>query len=394
MVQEKEKVLKEQGTEQKPVTPPAENKEAEKKDTIVLTAVKRVDEPKAEGKDAPKAEPTEKAEAKAEPKVEPKAEPAAQEEKNGKPVCTQRVATATYTDAQALAFLRKKIYQYSEIDENFLKKIAVDSAFKTELKYISVVQCSTEATYAWTTKKGGETYDHTDKKKLAKDFCDDVEELKPFDFAGARWVELDKVKEDGALLAGKTYSLNKAKKDFNAVVKQASPDKSAKIEKKNERYETLYLPVLKASCDFEGETYLGYVNLVNGECICEYKVSQRLQTAVEDAMRKAKGAKIAQVQSILFLALLFVMSMGKAIYHGMKAFNFPVFWVGCAMAGCIVLPALGVVYTKKFKVEKMKEKGVHTGKLPVAKGAKLWVALSWLISFVAVVVFFFGVVVK
>lgn len=371
---------------------------AEKEETEPVQETEKKEEPKAEEKPAEEPAPTaetasttEKAEEKPQENVE-KTEKVEKVEPTPV-VCAYKTAIATYTDAQAINFLRKKIYGYQEIDEEFLKKVAEDGAFKTEMKYISVVRCSSDTTYSWKTGKGEDTHEHKEMKTLSKEFCDDVVELNPFDFGTAKTIDLEKPREDEKMLARKTYSLSKAKKDFNAVIKQAIPNKKAKYQKTNERYETVYVPVLKTSCVFEGETYLGYVNLLNGACVSEYKVSQRLQDAITSTMGKAKSTKGALIHSLVFLLLLCVMSLGKAFYEGMSALNTPVLWTGVIMGAAALVPALCLGGVAKYKPDKMKETAVHTGKMPTAKAAKWLVLLSWLICAAAVVVFFLETVI-
>ena len=308
------------------------------------------------------------------------------------PVYAYKTAIAMYTDAQALNFLRKKIYGYQELDEHFLKRVAEDGAFTTEMKYISVVRCDSDTVYTWKTGSKEDLHEHNESKHLTKEFCEDVAELNPFDFGMAKTIDLEKPREDDKMLAKKSYSLSKAKKDFNAVIKGASPHKKAKFIKVNERYETIYIPVLKTSCVFEGETYLGYVNLINGACISEYKVSERLQNAVNTTMGKVKAAKSALLHSLAFLALLCIMSLGKSFYHVDKL-NLPVLWTGVIIGALMLVPILSLGFTSKYNSEKMKETSVQTGKLPAAKRTKLLAILSWLVCLAAVIVFFFKTVI-
>lgn len=308
------------------------------------------------------------------------------------PVYAYKTAIAMYTDAQALNFLRKKIYGYQELDEHFLKRVAEDGAFTTEMKYISVVRCDSDTVYTWKTGSKEDLHEHNESKHLTKEFCEDVAELNPFDFGMAKTIDLEKPREDDKMLAKKSYSLSKAKKDFNTVIKEASPHKKAKFIKVNERYETIYIPVLKTSCVFEGETYLGYVNLINGACISEYKVSERLQNAVNTTMGKVKAAKSALLHSLAFLALLCIMSLGKAFYHVDKL-DLPVLWTGVIIGALMLVPILSLGFTSKYNPEKMKESSVQTGKLPAAKRTKLFAILSWLVCLAAVIVFFFKTVI-
>lgn len=351
-----------------------------------------------EKKDTPTEEPVaeEKTENKTENKTEEKPQETAVEQpvetpvkiESTPPVYAYKTAIAMYTDAQALNFLRKKIYGYQEIDEHFLKRVAEDGAFTTEMKYISVVRCDSDTVYTWKTGSKEDLHEHNESKHLSKEFCEDVVELNPFDFGMAKTIDLEKPREDDKMLAKKSYSLPKAKKDFNVVIKGASPHKKAKFIKVNERYETMYIPVLKTSCVFEGETYLGYVNLINGACISEYKVSERLQNAVNATMGKVKAAKSALLHSLVFLALLCVMSLGKVFYHGLTKLTMPVLWTGVVMGVLMLVPIFSLGFTSKYKPEKMKEASVQTGKLPAAKRTKLLAILSWLVCLAAVIVFF------
>ena len=390
--------------------PTDEEKQAteEATEAEVIEATETTEEAPAEAP-APTTEETEKTEGKPEETAEEKPEEKAEEKPQAQPEtqaegvekktpipmeCVYRTALATYTDAQALNFLRKKIYGYQEIDEDFLKKVAEDGAFKTEMKYISIVRCNSNVHYTWeTATKDGEKHAHKEEKTLSKDFCDDVVELNPFDLGAAKTIDLDNPREDEKMLAKKSYSLAKAKKDFNAVIKQASPNKAAKFEKITERYETIYVPVLKTSCVFEGETYLGYVNLLNGACVSEYRVSARLQDAVNTAMGKAKSAKGALIHSLVFLLLLCIMSLGKAFYNGISSLNVPVLWTGVIMGAAAIVPILCLGVASKYKPDQMKEGAVQTGKMPTAKGAKWLVLLNWVICAAAVVVFFLKAVV-
>ena len=347
-----------------------------------------------EKKDTPTEEPAleEKTENKTEEKPQEKAVETPVKIESTPPVYAYKTAIATYTDAQALNFLRKKIYGYQELDEHFLKRVAEDGAFTTEMKYISVVRCDSDTVYTWKTGSKEDLHEHNESKHLSKDFCEDVVELNPFDFATAKTIDLEKPREDDKMLAKKSYSIPKAKKDFNTVIKGASPHKKAKFIKVNERYETIYIPVLKTSCVFEGETYLGYVNLINGACISEYKVSERLQNAVNTTMGKVKAAKSALLHSLAFLALLCIMSLGKAFYHVDKL-DLPVLWTGVIIGALMLVPILSLGFTSKYNPEKMKESSVQTGKLPAAKRTKLLAILSWLVCLAAVVVFFFKTVI-
>ena len=105
----------EQPTAEAPAT---EEAPVEQGEEPALTAEKSEEKTEEQPEPTPEQVPEEQAQEKTEEKTE-KAEPTPM-------VCLYKTAIANYTDAQALNFLRKKIYGYQEIDEEFLKKVAED----------------------------------------------------------------------------------------------------------------------------------------------------------------------------------------------------------------------------------------------------------------------------
>lgn len=302
--------------------------------------------------------------------------------------CAYQEATAVYTPEQALECLRKKLLQYQEIDEGYLHTVQNGDAITGEMKYLSMIRCSADVRYDWATVKNKERYDHSEDKALARDFHEHAGVLSEFDLRETALKKLSEEKRETELLFGKKLSVSRAKKDFHTAIKAAMPNPKAKITRKNESYERIYVPVWKASFSFEGETYCGYVNLLSGACVAEYKISERLQNTVERTMGKVKEGKRSLWNSFVFLCLLCVMSLAKGVYHGAEKLNSSALWMSLVMAVCALVPIGGLVRVKGYKRERMQETAVHTGKMPAAKLVKWLVYASWLVCAVAIVLFF------
>ena len=75
-----------------------------------------------------------------------------------------------YVETQALNLLRRKIFQYKEIDAKFLKKVEEENAFKMERTYIPVVRATANVRYLWKTKGEGEVLTHSEIKKTDRLF--------------------------------------------------------------------------------------------------------------------------------------------------------------------------------------------------------------------------------
>ena len=296
-----------------------------------------------------------------------------------------------YQEEQALNLLRKKIFQYKEIDHNFLKKIEEPNAFKTEKIYLPIAQVTANVRYTWTTKAEQETIAHSDVQRVTKLFSNGVKTLDATNVltGGATPV---KMKEETALYEKKKYKFSKAVGEFNAAIKKTKPNKNAKVETCAEKYELIYVPVLKVSCAFEGETYVGYVNLINGACTSQYKTSEKLNTAADKAMATVKTARLQTASSLLFAFALFVMSFFKSWLPDWKWD--PKYGLYSIIIGCLtVVPVLVLVWLATFKKEKMKEKAVATGKMPDSTLAWIAMIVGWVACIAAIVAFFFKIVI-
>lgn len=312
-------------------------------------------------------------------------------EKKLKAFAAYKQVKEEYQEEQALNLLRKKIFQYKEIDQKFLKKIEENSAFKTEKIYLPIAQVEANVRYTWSTKVDKEKIEHTDVKKVMKLFSNGVESLDAVNVltGGATTV---KMKEDAALFEKNKYKFSTAAKEFKNAVKKEKPVKNAKVETCAEVYELIYVPVLKATCVFEGETYVGYINLVNGACISDYKTSERLNAATDKVMAQVKISRMQMVIALLFNFALWVMSFFKSWLPDWKWD--PKYGVFSIIVGAIVIvPVLMLVWLAMFKADKMKGKAVQTGKMPTGTLANIAAIIGWAACVAAAVLFFFKIVI-
>lgn len=300
-------------------------------------------------------------------------------EKKPKAFSAYKHLKTLYSEDQALNLLRRKIFQYKEIAPEFLKKIEESNAYRMERVYIPVAKVSASVRYSWNTKGAGETFAHNEIKRVEKLYVDGEQGLNAMDFSTAALIG-DAKKGDERLFGQKRYTLKKAKKQFNATLRGAKPNKKAKLQTCGESYELIYVPVLKATCYFEGEAYVGYVNLVNGACISEYKISDRLERAVDKTAAKVRSARQSMISSCFFLLALVLFAGFKAFYPdwSFKAVDMGVLFSGIWIAAFMAVPIFGLCTTLVYKRKTMKEKTVATGKLPHAYLAKTMVFFSWL----------------
>lgn len=294
-----------------------------------------------------------------------------------------------YGESQALNLLRRKILQYKEIDGKFLRKIEEQNAFRVEKVYVPVVRATANVRYEWKTKGEGEEFSHSEIKKTEKLFSD-VGELDVLNYH-ADYVMPDKERDVEGLYKKQEYPIKKAIKHFNRAIHNASPNSHAKVDSRGDSYELIYIPVIKAICNYNGEDYIGYVNLVNGTCVSDYKISERLENAVNKVMDKAHTARLSLISSLLFVLTLCGLAVVRALAPNWNAWNFN-FTAGVAgLAAIALVPILGIGYTYSYKDKRMKLKAVTTGKLPSAKGAKVVVVLGWLAGIGATLYFAYSV---
>ncbi len=315
-------------------------------------------------------------------------------EKPAKKYAGYKHLKALYSDEQALNLLRRKIFQFKEIDSDFLKKIEENNAYRMERVYVPVAKVTAKVRYSWKTKSKQESFEHDERKVVEKLYVMEEQGLNGTDFSKSVSIG-DTKKADEKMFGGKKYPFKKAKKQFYGTLRAAKPNKKAKTQTVGESYELIYVPVLKATCYFDGVAYVGYVNLVNGACISDYKISERLERAVDKTVAKVRGARQWMWSSCMFLLGLFAFSICKAFYPGWSfaAVNAKVMTWGIWLAAFGIVPILGLFSTLVYKRKEMESKTVATGKLPHSYLAKAMVFFSLLACAGASVLFVFKILV-
>lgn len=302
-----------------------------------------------------------------------------------------KVLNGGYSDEQALNLLRKKIFGYKEIHERFLKKVEGADSFRTEKKYVPVYCGGADVQYVWTTNTNGEEVEHKEIRKVERAFSGARAELKANEFSKNDLVTLTAAKKKEELVDDKKYGFGKVKKEFNTAVKNALPEKGVKWAKRGEAYEVVYVPVMKCICMLDGEEYVGYVNLHNGECYSEYKVSEKLDKAAEKAVVSARMARQSLISNTVFTGVLCILTLLKGLYPDwdFSALTVDTTWVSLVLLGLAVLPALCCAGTFGYKKKTMIAKSVESGKLPSAMLARVLTLCGWVITLGAVALFFF-----
>ena len=303
--------------------------------------------------------------------------------------CAYKQLREMYGEAQALNLLRRKILQYKEIDSKFLRKIEEQNAFRVEKVYVPVVRATANVRYEWKTKGEGEEFAHSEIKKTEKLFSD-VGELDVLNYH-ADYVLPDKARDVEELYKKQEYPIKKAIKHFTRAIHNASPNSHARVDSRGDGYELIYVPVIKAICNYNGEDYIGYVNLVNGACVSDYKISERLENAVNKVLDKAHTARMSLISSLLFVLTLCGLAVVRALAPTWQAWNFNFTGGVLGLAGITLIPILGIGYTYSYKSKQMKVKAVTTGKMPSAKGAKIAVVLGWIAGIGATLWFAYSV---
>ena len=192
------------------------------------------------------------------------------------------------------------------------------------------------------------------------------------------------------LLDGKKYPFKKGVQKLKASLKKAKPAKNAKVDFRGVTAELVYVPVLKTTCVFEEESYVGYVNLVNGACTSQYKTSERLDKATDKVMGQVRSARQFSASSLLFIFALCLMSFFKSWYPDWK-WDPTLGWVTIVLGALMSVPVLALCWLALYKREKMKTKAVESGKLPTAIPAIIAVALGWVASIASLVLFVFKI---
>lgn len=317
-------------------------------------------------------------------------------EKRPKTYASIKQVKSGYSDDQALNLLRKKIQSYKQVHERFLQKIEESDAFLLEKLFIPVYSGKAEVCYHWKTKNEGQEVAHKELRAVEGVFCEEMPDLDPKNFSMSDVTAVTAEKRKEELVSGKNPRPFKASvKDLQAQIKKESPDKKAEWGKRDESYELLYIPVLKTTCTLDGDAYVGYVNLHNGESCSEYKISEKLGRAVEKASVKNKLSKQSLLSSFAFSLIFAILAFLKALYPDWDfgALTLKETWVALVLVGVSVLPLLCWCALCGFKKKKVLAKCVKSGKLPSSMLATLFSLLGWIAVIACAVLFFFKVLV-
>lgn len=296
-----------------------------------------------------------------------------------------------YSDEQAINLLRKKIAGYKEVHERFLKKIEEADAFRLERKFIPVYCGAADVQYVWTTNVNGESAEHAEIRRVERAFSAARADLKANEFAAKDLIEVRGERGKQEMVAEKKYNFAKIKKAFNESVKNEKPEKGAKSAKRGEEYEVVYVPAVRTICMLDGEEYVGCVNLYNGECYTDYKVSEKLEKAADKAVVAARMARQSLISNAVFTAVFCALALLKVLYPNWDfgGLTLDATWVALVLLGLAVAPIVCCLGTLGYKKKAMIAKSVKTGKMPNAMLAHVLGILGWVVSAVAVVLFFF-----
>lgn len=319
---------------------------------------------------------------------------------DGKEKCPKEYAArvqiaARYTDEQARNMLRKKIAQCKEVHLRFLQKIAEENAFKTEKLFVPVHCGKADVRYFWKTKANGVETEHEEICTKERRFSGAKEDLDVTNF------QLDKSWQAGEkktteLVENGGYDFKKTFRNFNACLKSMVPAKGAHIEKRDESYTLVYVPVMKTICTLDGEQYVGYVNLYNGACYSSYKVSDALEKAASKATLSAGYARRSLCGTFVFsltfclLTLLSALKLCDWSFGDLKAKTVV---LTLLLAG-LSLPSLALMLgVNAVKKEALIEKALRMNKLPGTSWARFASAVGVLCALASVLVFFFQVMI-
>jgi hypothetical protein len=196
----------------------------------------------------------------------------------------------------------------------------------------------------------------------------------------------EKPLRDGEKLAykegGKKLSVKDCAKLLRAEAERTVPEKRSKITFTEENFVVSYLPVLKVLIVFEGKTYSAFVNLVNGDCVAEYAVSEKLTAAVAKTINTVKNRRSFIFVTFLYTLAFAVMGFVKFFEGSLSGVVTPALLAGLAV---VLLLFWGQCFA--YKKEKLLNKGIETGKMPKAKYALFLSVLSAVIAVAAIVLF-------
>ena len=150
---------------------------------------------------------------------------------------------ARYSDEQAKNLLRKKISGYKEVHLRFLQKIEDPSAFKMERLFVPVHCGKTDVRYTWTTKADKVESSHEEICTKEKRFSSANDDLDVTNFLLGDLPQVEEKKKT-ALIDKDAYTFKKTVRMFHGELKATAPAKRATMEKRDETYALVYVPVM------------------------------------------------------------------------------------------------------------------------------------------------------
>ncbi len=266
-----------------------------------------------------------------------------------------------YSQEAALEKLRQKLRSYKEIHAGFLAKTEEEDAFVVTKEYVPVYRQKATVDYFWTVNNKEVKTEHSERREVS---CSQY--TAPKFFAADRLPDgqmekLPAAKGKEELFPCKQKKFSAGVKALQKEAKAYSPQRGAKIQLSECAYEVVYVPVLKAVCTYEDKEYVGYVNLVGGECEAQYRVSDRLLKKADKAMANVRFARRLILFSLIY-ALSFV---GVGWYFAYKTETMAkllILLIGMTCA--LVVPASSYGACFGYKREKFILRAVQMGKMP------------------------------
>ena len=290
-----------------------------------------------------------------------------------------------YGEEAALDVLRQKLRAYKEIHPDFLAMVEGKDSFVLKREYLPVYRQSAMVDYTWTVTNKGVKTAHAERRAVscrqhtapaffrADAFPNDV-----------KTIALTGPKKAEELYACKMRKFSSCVSALKKESKAYAPHESAKIKAYNCAYEVFYVPVLKAVCTFEGKEYVAYVNMLNGECEAQYRVSDKVLSKAEKTMTKVKWNR----RSIFFSLIYALTFAGLGWHYSFKATTLDAnFVLLIVMAGALVLPLLAYFFSFGYKRNKLIAKGVEMGKVSKAPMLSVLTTVSALFAVAEMLVF-------
>ena len=290
-----------------------------------------------------------------------------------------------YGDEAALDVLRQQLRAYKEIHPGFLAKTEEKDAFVCKREYLPVYRQSAVVDYSWTLKNKGAATDHTERREVSCRQHSAPAFFRADSFpADVKTIALASPKQAEELYPCKHKTFSACVTALKNEAKAYAPQKSAKMQLYNRAYEIFYVPVLKATCTFDGKEYVAYVNLLNGECDAQYLVSDKLIKKSDKVM-----AGVRTCRRLIIFTLLYALTFaGLGWYYAyVTATMKPLMVQLICMSAATALPLICYLFCFSYKRNKFILQAVQTGKLPRAILPRVFALLCVLIALAEMLVF-------